>query len=78
MAFAFLAHFALILPPSSVVRMITINIISYLGGVMRVPYIQYTKMDKLRLKIPLLPNGIIRKLLNLNKTPLSAYLCLCA
>lgn len=41
-----------------------------------VPYMQYTKMDSLRLKIPLLPNDIIRKLLNLNKTPLSAYLCL--
>lgn len=34
-------------------------------------------MDRLSLKIPLLPNSIIRKLLNLNKTPLSAYLCLC-
>lgn len=44
---------------------------------MRVPYIQYTKMDRLRLKISLLPNDIIRKLINLNKTPLSAYLWLC-
>lgn len=43
---------------------------------MRGPYMRYTKMDSLRLKIPLLPNDIIRKLLNLNKTPLSAYLCL--
>lgn len=50
--------------------MITIKIMSYSDAVMMGPYIRTTKMDRLRLNAPLLPNDAIRKLLNLNETPL--------
>lgn len=43
------------------------------------PYTQTTKMDRLRSNAPLLPNDVIRKLLNLNKPPLtvpiSGFVC---
>lgn len=42
-------------------------------------YIWTTKMDRLRLNAPLLSNDVIRKLLNLNETPLkvpiSGFVC---
>lgn len=51
----------------------------YSDAVMMRPYIQTTKMDRLRLNAPLLSNDVIRKLLNLNETPLkvpiSGFLC---
>ena len=43
------------------------------------PYIRTTETDRLRLNAPLLPNDVIRNLLNLNETPLkvpiSVFVC---
>lgn len=42
----------------------------YSDSVVMGAYIWTTKMDRLRLNAPLLSNDVIRKLLNLNETPL--------
>lgn len=49
---------------------ITIKIMRYLDAIMMEPYMQTIEMGRLRLNAPFLPNETIRKLLNVNETPL--------
>lgn len=59
--------------------MVTIKIMRYSDAVIVGPYIWTTKMDRLRLSAPLLPNDVTQKLLNLNatphKVPISGFVC---
>jgi len=59
--------------------MIIVKIMRYSDAVMMEPYIRTTETDRLRLNAPLLPNDVIRNLLNLNETPLkvpiSVFVC---
>lgn len=51
-------------------RKITIKIMRYLDTIMMKPYMRIIEMDRLRLNASFFPNEIIRKLLNVNETPL--------